>query len=77
MDTILFFDFFHHLGNIAGVVLYFYGQGQGCHAVDRNTLVDRQNICLINELGKNWDSGVSSLYFTYKQDENGDWKFCS
>lgn len=32
-------------------------------------------IYLINELGKNWDSGVSSLYFTYKQDENGDWKF--
>lgn len=30
---------------------------------------------LINELGKNWDSGVSSLFFTYKQDENGDWKF--
>ena len=26
-------------------------------------------IYLINELGKNWDSGVSSLYFTYKQDE--------
>ena len=47
MDTILFFDFFHHLGNIAGVVLYFYGQGQGRHAVDRNTLVDRQDICLI------------------------------
>lgn len=32
-------------------------------------------IYLINELGKNWDSGVSSLYFTYKQDENGNWKF--
>ena len=32
-------------------------------------------IYLINELGKNWDSGVSSLYFTHKQDENGDWKF--
>ena len=30
---------------------------------------------LINELGKNWDSGVSSLFFTYKQDENGDYKF--
>ncbi len=32
-------------------------------------------IYLINELGKNWDSGVSSLFFTYKQDENGNWKF--
>lgn len=30
---------------------------------------------LINELGKNWDSGVSSVYFVYKQDSNGDYKF--
>ncbi|MEE0956714.1 MAG: CotH kinase family protein [Ruminococcus sp.] len=30
---------------------------------------------LINELGKNWDSGASSIYFTYKQDENGVYKF--
>lgn len=32
-------------------------------------------IMLINELGKNWDVGVSSLYFVYKQAENGTWKF--
>jgi hypothetical protein len=32
-------------------------------------------IYLINELGKNWDSGVSSLYFTYHQDEEGVYKF--
>lgn len=30
---------------------------------------------LINELGKNWDSGASSTFFTYKQDENGVYKF--
>lgn len=30
---------------------------------------------LINELGKNWDSGVSSIFFTYKPDENGTYKF--
>ena len=30
---------------------------------------------LINELGKNWDSGVSSTFFTYKQDADGSWKF--
>lgn len=30
---------------------------------------------LINELGKNWDCGVSSLFFTYHQDENGNFKF--
>lgn len=29
----------------------------------------------INELGKNWDSGVSSLFFTYKQDSEGKYKF--
>ncbi len=32
-------------------------------------------IYLINELGKNWDSGVSSLFFTYKQDDEGNYKF--
>lgn len=32
-------------------------------------------IYLINELGKNWDVGVSSLYFVYKQAEDGSWKF--
>lgn len=32
-------------------------------------------IYLINELGKNWDSGVSSLYFTYQPDEEGNYKF--
>ena len=30
---------------------------------------------MINELGKNWDSGVSSTFFTYRQDENGVYKF--
>ncbi len=30
---------------------------------------------LINELGKNWDAGVSSVFFTYKPDENGTYKF--
>lgn len=43
-----------------------------------NDIVDVDSltkIYIINELSKNWDSGVSSLYFTYKQDENGNWKF--
>ena len=30
---------------------------------------------LINELGKNWDAGVSSVYFVYKPDENGKYIF--
>lgn len=32
-------------------------------------------IYLINELGKNWDAGVSSLYFVYKKDADGNYKF--
>ncbi len=30
---------------------------------------------LINELGKNWDSGVSSFYMVYKQSPDGKWRF--
>jgi len=30
---------------------------------------------LINELGKNWDSGSASTFFVYKEDENGLYKF--
>ncbi len=30
---------------------------------------------LINELGKNWDSGVSSTFLTYKPDSDGNYKF--
>ena len=32
-------------------------------------------VYIINELGKNWDTGASSFYFTYKPDENGVYKF--
>lgn len=32
-------------------------------------------IYLINELGKNWDSGVSSFYMVYKQSPDGKWRF--
>ena len=30
---------------------------------------------LINELGKNWDSGAASTYFTYKQSADGKFRF--
>ena len=30
---------------------------------------------LINELGKNWDAGVSSTFLTYKQDADGSYRF--
>ena len=45
---------------------------------DPSTVADLDSltkIYLINELGKNWDSGVSSLFFTYKQDTDGTYKF--
>lgn len=32
-------------------------------------------VYLINELGKNWDSGATSFFLTYKPDENGVYKF--
>lgn len=32
-------------------------------------------VYLINELGKNWDAGVSSYYMVYKKDTDGKWKF--
>ena len=43
-----------------------------------NDIVDIDSltkIMLINELSKNWDVGVSSLYFVYKQADDGSWKF--
>ncbi len=40
--------------------------------IDINSLA---KVYLINELGKNWDSGASSFYFTYKPDKDGKYKF--
>ncbi len=48
------------------------------NSADMAELVDIDSltkIMLINELGKNWDVGISSLYFVYKQAEDGTWKF--
>lgn len=45
---------------------------------DANDYIDLDSLAkvyLINELGKNWDSGASSFYLTYKPDENGVYKF--
>lgn len=45
---------------------------------DLSTVIDLDSaakLYLINELGKNWDSGVSSTFFVWKQDENGTYKF--
>ncbi len=48
------------------------------NSADMGDLVDIDSlskILIINELGKNWDVSISSLYFTYKQAEDGSWKF--
>ncbi|MCH5300268.1 MAG: CotH kinase family protein [Ruminococcus sp.] len=48
------------------------------NAENLDELIDVESLAklyLINELGKNWDSGASSTFFTYKQDDDGNWKF--
>lgn len=48
------------------------------NASNLNDLIDIESLAklyLINELGKNWDSGVSSTFFVYKQNQDGNWKF--
>ena len=47
-------------------------------AADADDYIDLDSLAkvyLINELGKNWDSGASSFFLTYKKDKNGDYKF--
>lgn len=47
-------------------------------SADISSVADIESVAklyLINELGKNWDSGVSSTFFVWKQDENGNYKF--
>lgn len=43
-----------------------------CETIDIDSFA---KIFLINELGKNWDSGVSSFYMVYKQSPDGKWRF--
>ncbi len=48
------------------------------NASDVNDYIDIESLAqvyLINEFGKNWDSGAGSFYFVYKPDENGNYKF--
>lgn len=48
------------------------------NAADTNDYIDIESLAqvyLINELGKNWDSGAGSFYFVYKPDKNGNYKF--
>ncbi len=48
------------------------------NASDLDDYIDLDSLAkvyLINELGKNWDSGASSFFLTYKPDANGKYKF--
>lgn len=48
------------------------------NAADLNDYIDLNSLAkvyLINELGKNWDSGAASFFLVYKPDENGKYKF--
>jgi len=48
------------------------------NAEDTDDYIDLDSLAkvyLINELGKNWDSGASSFYLTYRPDKNGKYKF--
>ena len=47
-------------------------------AADVGDYIDLDSLAkvyLINELGKNWDSGATSFFLTYKPDANGNYKF--
>ena len=47
-------------------------------AFDLNDYIDLDSLAkvyIINELGKNWDSGATSFFLTYKPDDNGVYKF--
>lgn len=48
------------------------------NAADLNDYIDLNSLAklyLINEFGKNWDSGAASFFFVYKPDESGKYKF--
>lgn len=48
------------------------------NASDIDDYIDIESLAqvyLINEFGKNWDSGAGSFYFVYKPDETGKYKF--
>ena len=48
------------------------------NAADTGDYIDLDSLAkvyLINELGKNWDSGSGSFFLTYKPDETGKYKF--
>ena len=70
--------------NISAVRSYIKGKFDAmwdkltANAADLDDYIDVDSLAkvyLINELGKNWDSGATSFYLTYKPDKNGSYKF--
>ncbi len=55
--------------------LYKASRNKSADLSDVIDLDSAAKLYLINELGKNWDSGVSSTFFVWKQDETGTYKF--
>ena len=54
---------------------YLYTNLQKENIVDYLDITSMAKVYIINELGKNWDTGASSFYFTYKPDKDGKYKF--
>lgn len=52
-----------------------YNNLQNNDIADYLDITSMAKVYIINELGKNWDSGASSFYFTYKPDAEGRYKF--
>ena len=52
-----------------------YNNLQKTNINDYLDVTSMAKVYIINELGKNWDSGASSFFFTYMPDENGVYKF--
>ena len=52
-----------------------YSRLQKDNIGDYLDITSMAKVYIINELGKNWDTGASSFFFTYKPDANGNYKF--
>ena len=64
-------------GNIKGKFNTMFSKLES-KAADIGNYIDLDSLAkvyLINELGKNWDSGASSFFLTYKPDKDGVYKF--
>lgn len=54
---------------------YLYNNLQKDTIVNYLDITSMAKVYIINELGKNWDTGASSFYFVFKPDADGKYKF--